>query len=164
MEENLALMAKRLAGTGVSLRAHAKTHKSPWLARKQMALGAVGVCCQKVSEAEVMVEGGVENVLVSSEVTAVSKLRRLAALARHARLMVVVDHPQGVAMLSEADDGGRSGNRRAHRRGRGPGALRRGAGGCGGGTGPARGSGEGDSNSRVFRPTRAEPSMWMDLQ
>ena len=102
MEENLALMAKRLAGTGVRLRAHAKTHKSPWLARKQMALGAVGVCCQKVSEAEVMVEGGVENVLVSSEVTAVSKLRRLAALARHASLMVVVDHPQGVAMLSEA--------------------------------------------------------------
>ncbi len=102
MEENLALMAKRLEGTGVRLRAHAKTHKSPWLARKQMALGAVGVCCQKVSEAEVMVEGGVGNVLVSSEVTAASKLRRLAALARHANLMVVVDHPQGVAMLSEA--------------------------------------------------------------
>ena len=102
MEENLALMAKRLEGTGVRLRAHAKTHKSPWLARKQMALGAVGVCCQKVSEAEVMVEGGVENVLVSSEVTAVSKLKRLAALARHTKLMVVVDHPQGVAMLAEA--------------------------------------------------------------
>ena len=102
MEENLALMAKRLEGTGVRLRAHAKTHKSPWLARKQMALGAVGVCCQKVSEAEVMVEGGVGNVLVSSEVTAVSKLKRLAALARHTDLMVVVDHPQGVAMLAEA--------------------------------------------------------------
>ena len=102
MEENLALMAKRLEGTGVRLRAHAKTHKSPWLGRKQMALGAVGVCCQKVSEAEVMVEGGIENVLVSSEVTAVSKLKRLAALARHASLMVVVDHPQGVAMLAEA--------------------------------------------------------------
>ena len=102
MEENLALMANRLAGTGVRLRAHAKTHKSPWLARKQMALGAVGVCCQKVSEAEVMVEGGVGNVLVSSEVTAASKLKRLAALARHTDLMVVVDHPQGVAMLSEA--------------------------------------------------------------
>ncbi len=102
MEENLALMAKRLEGTGVSLRAHAKTHKSPWLASKQVALGAVGVCCQKVSEAEVMVEGGIENVLVSSEVTAVSKLRRLAALAHHANLMVVVDHPQGVSMLAEA--------------------------------------------------------------
>ena len=102
MEENLALMAKRLEGTGVRLRAHAKTHKSPWLASKQVALGAVGVCCQKVSEAEVMVEGGIENVLVSSEVTAASKLRRLAALARHANLMVVVDHPQGVAMLAEA--------------------------------------------------------------
>ncbi|MYA96423.1 MAG: DSD1 family PLP-dependent enzyme [Nitrospinae bacterium] len=102
MEKNLTLMAKRLEGTGVRLRAHAKTHKSPWLASKQVALGAVGVCCQKVSEAEVMVEGGIENVLVSSEVTAASKLRRLAALARHANLMVVVDHPQGVSMLAEA--------------------------------------------------------------
>ncbi len=101
-EGNLARMASRLAGTGVGLRAHAKTHKSPWFARKQLALGAVGVCCQKVSEAEVMVAGGVENVLVSSEVTAASKLARLAALARHARLMVVVDHPRGAAMLSEA--------------------------------------------------------------
>ncbi len=102
MEENLALMATRLQGSGARLRAHAKTHKSPWIARKQMELGAVGVCCQKVSEAEVMIAGGVENVLVSSEVTAASKLRRLAALTRHAELMVVVDHPRGVEMLSEA--------------------------------------------------------------
>lgn len=102
MEENLARMAARLEGTGVRLRAHAKTHKSPWLAKKQIALGAVGACCQKVSEAEVMVAGGVEDALVSSEVTAVPKLRRLAALARHARLTAVVDHPRGAAMLSEA--------------------------------------------------------------
>ncbi len=102
MEENLALMAERLEGANVRLRAHAKTHKSPWIARKQIALGAVGVCCQKVSEAEVMIAGGVEDVLVSSEVTAASKLGRLAALARHARLMVVVDHPEGARMLSEA--------------------------------------------------------------
>ena len=46
MEENLARMAARLEGTGVRLRAHAKTHKSPWLAKKQIALGAVGACCQ----------------------------------------------------------------------------------------------------------------------
>jgi len=102
MEENLARMAARLEGTGVRLRAHAKTHKSPWLAKKQIALGAVGVCCQKVSEAEVMVAGGVEDALVSSEVAAASKLGRLAALARHARIAAVVDHPRGAAMLSEA--------------------------------------------------------------
>lgn len=102
MERNLRRMAERLKGSGLRLRAHAKTHKSPLLARKQMDLGAVGVCCQKVAEAEVMVAGGVEDVLVSSEVTAASKLRRLAALTRHARMRVVVDHPQGAGMLSQA--------------------------------------------------------------
>ncbi|MEE9274852.1 MAG: alanine racemase, partial [bacterium] len=102
MERNLARMASRLAGGPLRLRAHAKTHKSPFLARKQMDLGAVGVCCQKVGEAEVMVTGGIGDVLVSSEVTAPAKLRRLAALAPHARLMAVVDHPLGAGMLSEA--------------------------------------------------------------
>jgi len=102
MERNLQRMADNLKGTGLHLRAHAKTHKSPLLARKQMDLGAVGVCCQKVGEAEVMVEGGIGDILVSSEVASPSKLRRLAALARHAQIMVVVDHPQGAQMLSEA--------------------------------------------------------------
>ncbi|MEE9256837.1 MAG: alanine racemase, partial [bacterium] len=68
MERNLAKMAGRLAGSALRLRAHSKTHKSPILARKQMELGAVGVCCQKVSEAEVMVAGGVQDILISSEV------------------------------------------------------------------------------------------------
>jgi 3-hydroxy-D-aspartate aldolase len=102
MERNLDRMAENLEGTGMKLRAHGKTHKSPYLARKQIARGAVGVCCQKVSEAEVMAEGGVENILVSSEVVSASKLRRLAALTRHTELMVVVDHPQGAEMLSAA--------------------------------------------------------------
>ncbi|MEK6712530.1 MAG: DSD1 family PLP-dependent enzyme, partial [Nitrospinota bacterium] len=102
MERNLRRMAGNLKGSGLHLRAHAKTHKSPLLARKQMDLGAVGVCCQKVAEAEVMVAGGVGDILVSSEVTAASKLRRLAALTAHARMMVVVDHPQGAELLSQA--------------------------------------------------------------
>ncbi|MFP6870974.1 MAG: DSD1 family PLP-dependent enzyme [Nitrospinota bacterium] len=102
MERNLQKMADRLAGGGLRLRAHSKTHKSPILARKQMELGAVGVCCQKVSEAEVMVAGGVQDILVSSEVVSPPKLRRLMALARHARLMVVVDDPRGAELLSEA--------------------------------------------------------------
>ena len=102
MERNLRRMAGNLKGSGLHLRAHAKTHKSPLLARKQLDLGAVGVCCQKVAEAEVMVEGGIGDILVSSEVAAPSKLRRLAALTAHARMMVVVDHPQGAELLSRA--------------------------------------------------------------
>ncbi len=102
MDRNLKRMAERLAGGQLRLRPHAKTHKSPILARKQLDLGAMGICCQKPSEAEVMVAGGVTDILVSSEVASPAKLRRLAALAFHARLLVVVDHRRGVEMLSEA--------------------------------------------------------------
>ena len=58
-ERNLRRLADRVQGTGVRLRPHAKTHKCPVIALKQIELGAVGVCCQKVSEAEAMVYGGV---------------------------------------------------------------------------------------------------------
>src|SRR3546814_19172394 len=58
-ERNLARMARAVEGSGARLRPHSKTHKSPVIALRQMALGAVGVCCQKVSEAEIMVLGGV---------------------------------------------------------------------------------------------------------
>jgi D-serine deaminase-like pyridoxal phosphate-dependent protein len=56
--------------TGVRLRPHAKSTNPPRWPRRQMALGAVGVCCQKVAEAEVMVAGGITDVLVSNEVAA----------------------------------------------------------------------------------------------
>jgi D-serine deaminase-like pyridoxal phosphate-dependent protein len=101
-ERNLQRMADFAAKAGVRLRAHAKTHKSPVIAAKQMALGAVGVCCQKVSEAEVMVEGGIGNVLVTNEVAGAAKLDRLSALARRATIGVCVDDPAGVAELEAA--------------------------------------------------------------
>ena len=56
-------MGVRNSETKVKLRPHAKAHKSPVIAREQMALGAVGVCCQKVDEAEEMVRGGKETIL-----------------------------------------------------------------------------------------------------
>jgi D-serine deaminase-like pyridoxal phosphate-dependent protein len=101
-ERNLRRMADFAARAGVRLRAHAKTHKSPVIAAKQVALGAVGVCCQKVSEAEVMVEGGIGNVLVSNEVAGAAKLDRLAALARRASVGICVDDPANVAELEAA--------------------------------------------------------------
>ncbi|MFV0295420.1 MAG: alanine racemase, partial [Hyphomicrobiaceae bacterium] len=67
-ERNLKRMADAVRKAGVRLRPHAKTHKSPIIGRKQMALGAVGLCCQKVSEAAAMVEGGISDVFVSNEV------------------------------------------------------------------------------------------------
>jgi 3-hydroxy-D-aspartate aldolase len=67
-----------------------------------MALGAVGVCCQKVSEAEIMVAGGVADVLVSNEVAGAAKLERLAALACRAKIGVCVDDADNVAELEAA--------------------------------------------------------------
>ncbi len=101
-ESNLQRMALAAKQFGVRLRAHSKTHKSPLIALKQVALGAVGVCCQKVSEAEVMVQGGVKDVLVSNEVVGRQKLERLAALARHATIGICVDNVRNVEALSAA--------------------------------------------------------------
>ncbi|MFQ5896258.1 MAG: DSD1 family PLP-dependent enzyme, partial [Nitrospinota bacterium] len=72
------------------------------LAHKQLALGATGVCCQKVGEAEVMVAAGVGDVLVANEVVGQEKSRRLAALAHHARVTVAVDHPENARAHASA--------------------------------------------------------------
>src|SRR5437868_12086032 len=99
-ERNLQLMAQAVAGRGVRVRAHAKTHKCPEIARRQIAAGAIGVCCQKVSEAEAMVDGGIDNVLISNEVVGAQKLERLAALSQRARLGVCVDDPENLQALA----------------------------------------------------------------
>ncbi len=101
-EANLDRMAALLAPTGVKLRAHAKTHKSPVIAKLQMARGAVGQCVQKVAEAEVLAWGGIPDILVSNEVVGGAKLARLCALARIAKVAVCVDDAAQVAMLEEA--------------------------------------------------------------
>src|SRR6185503_13867092 len=101
-ERNLQRMADFVRAAGVRLRPHSKTHKSPIIAAKQVALGALGVCCQKVSEAEVMVAGGVGDVLVSNEVAGAGKLDRLAALARRAKVAVCTDDAGSVAEIEAA--------------------------------------------------------------
>lgn len=99
-ERNLARMADALRGSQVRLRAHAKSHKTPEIALRQVALGAVGICCQKVSEAAVFVAAGIRDVLVTNQVMGEAKLRHLAELARGARMGVLVDHPQQVRALA----------------------------------------------------------------
>ncbi|KAB2910956.1 MAG: DSD1 family PLP-dependent enzyme [Hyphomicrobiaceae bacterium] len=101
-ERNLERMADFAARTGIRVRPHAKTHKSPEIAKRQIALGAVGVCCQKVAEAEVLVAGGVGDVLISNEVAGAAKLDRLAALARQARIGVCADDIDNVAEIEAA--------------------------------------------------------------
>ncbi|MFA5028208.1 MAG: DSD1 family PLP-dependent enzyme, partial [Candidatus Methylomirabilota bacterium] len=102
-ERNLDRMAKAVAGRPVRLRPHAKSHKCPAIALRQIARGAVGVCCQKVDEAEAMVHGGVGNVLVTNEIVGARKLARLAALATGpAWVGVCADHPENVTALNAA--------------------------------------------------------------
>jgi D-serine deaminase-like pyridoxal phosphate-dependent protein len=86
----------------VRVRAHAKTHKCPEIGKRQVAAGAVGVCCQKVSEAEAMVAGGIGDVLISNEIVGARKLGRLAALAKRARIGVCVDNADNVRELQAA--------------------------------------------------------------
>jgi D-serine deaminase-like pyridoxal phosphate-dependent protein len=101
-ERNLQRMESALRGSNVRLRPHAKSHKCPEIALRQMALGAVGVCCQKVSEAAVFVKAGIADILVTNEVMGDAKLRQLAPLARRARIGVLADHPQQVQALAAA--------------------------------------------------------------
>jgi 3-hydroxy-D-aspartate aldolase len=88
-ERNLDAMAAYAASANMRLRPHAKTHKSPHVALAQASRGAVGQCCQKVSEAEVLVDGGISDVLVSNEVVGEAKVRRLAELATRASFLSV---------------------------------------------------------------------------
>jgi len=102
-ERNVARMKTYAETAGIRLRPHAKTHKSADIALYQMQSGgAVGICCQKVSEAEALVRGGVTDVLVANEVADPKKIDRLARLAKSAHVAVCVDDPAIVAILSEA--------------------------------------------------------------
>src|SRR3984893_2294622 len=99
-DRNVAKMAGFAKAAGVRVRPHAKTHKSPAIALRQIAHGAVGQCVQKVGEAEALVRGGISDVLVSNQVIGERKLRRLAALARDATIALCFDSPEQVDAAS----------------------------------------------------------------
>ncbi len=102
-ERNVSRMREFVEAKGIRHRAHAKTHKSADIALYQIeAGGACGVCCQKVSEAEALVAGGVKDVLVSNQVVDPAKIDRLAAMAKKARVLVCVDSASNVTDLSAA--------------------------------------------------------------
>lgn len=100
LERNIAKMQALADEMGVRLRVHGKMHKSSHIALLQIAAGATGVCCQKVSEAEAFVRGGVTDILVSNQVIDPAKIDRLVRLATRARIIVCVDNIDNVAELS----------------------------------------------------------------
>lgn len=103
LERNIARMAEAARAAGMRLRPHGKMHRSVDVARLQIAAGAVGLCAQKVSEAEAFVRGGITDILVTNEVRGDAKIDRLARLPlRGARIGVCVDDIGNIADLSGA--------------------------------------------------------------
>jgi D-serine deaminase-like pyridoxal phosphate-dependent protein len=109
LTRNIERMAAFAASKGLKLRPHAKTHKSPEIALRQAEAGAVGACCAKLGEAEVLADGGVTRGLhITSPVVSVPAIARLVALnARTEDLMCVVDSVDNVRALGEAAKGGK---------------------------------------------------------
>ena len=104
LERNVKKMGDYAMAHGMRHRVHGKMHKSVDVAKLQIDLGgACGVCCQKVSEAEVFVRGGIKDVMVSNQVRDPAKIDRLARLPKlGARILVCVDEAENVADLSAA--------------------------------------------------------------
>src|SRR5881409_3536723 len=102
-ERNLRRMAAHARASGKNLRPHAKTHRCPEIARRQVAAGALGVACAKLGEAEVMTRFGIHGLLITTEVVAPSAIRRLTRLVAEAPdTMVVVDNAENVDALARA--------------------------------------------------------------
>ncbi|MCP5264482.1 MAG: DSD1 family PLP-dependent enzyme [Burkholderiaceae bacterium] len=101
-ERNLSRLHERANTLGVRVRSHAKAHKCVEIARRQIAAGAVGLCVQKLAEAEVFVAAGFKDVLLTNQIASIAKAQRLAALTEHARIGVCVDAPEHIELLARA--------------------------------------------------------------
>lgn len=99
---NLEKMHGYLRQVKTNIRPHVKSHKTPAIAHLQMKAGAIGLCCATIGEAEVMVYSGLDNILIANEIIGEVAIRRTINLARHAKIMVVVDELANVRDLSAA--------------------------------------------------------------
>jgi D-serine deaminase-like pyridoxal phosphate-dependent protein len=102
VERNIARIQKACEAAGVANRPHIKTHKSPLLAKMQIAAGASGITCQKLGEAEVMAEAGIDDILISYNLIGDEKMARLGALQRKANMTVAADNSTVIAGLPKA--------------------------------------------------------------
>ncbi|WJR75425.1 D-TA family PLP-dependent enzyme [Bradyrhizobium sp. NP1] len=102
VERNIARVQAACDAAGVANRPHIKTHKSPLLARIQVAAGARGITCQKLGEAEVMADAGIDDILISYNLIGEEKMARLAALQAKASMTVAADNSTVIAGLPKA--------------------------------------------------------------
>jgi D-serine deaminase-like pyridoxal phosphate-dependent protein len=102
LERNIAKMAAFLEDKPAGLRPHAKTHKCPAIAWKQLRAGAIGITCAKIGEAEVMAQAGICDILIANQIIGPHKITRLVNLARTTEVMVAVEEEANARALSEA--------------------------------------------------------------
>jgi len=102
VERNIARVQAACDAAGVANRPHIKTHKSPELAKLQIAAGARGITCQKLGEAEVMADAGIDDILISYNLLGDEKMARLGALLGRINVTVAADNPVVVADLTKA--------------------------------------------------------------
>jgi len=102
MEANILHLAQFMRQNGKNWRPHAKAHKTPAIAHKQIEAGAIGITCAKLGEAEVMVASGIKDILIGNQVVGRSKVARLAALQKHADVKSAVDSLYNVQEISQA--------------------------------------------------------------
>ena len=104
LDHNMDVIADYYRGRSAKLRPHSKNHKTPALAHRQMRRGGTigGVCAAKVSEAEVMVHGGIPSVFITSEIVDPVKIGRLCGLAQQTEILVACDDPKNARALSQA--------------------------------------------------------------
>lgn len=104
VERNIARVQALCDAAGVANRPHIKTHKTPIIARMQRVAGAKGITCQKLGEAEVMVDGGLDDILISYNILGEDKVGRLGRLNRRAQVTVAADNPVTIAGLPRAGE------------------------------------------------------------
>src|SRR4029077_14103623 len=102
VERNIGRVQKLCDQAGVANRPHIKTHKSPLLAQMQIAAGAKGITCQKLGEAEIMADAGIDAILISYNLIGEEKMARLGALQAKASMTVAADNSTVIAGLPQA--------------------------------------------------------------
>lgn len=101
LERNIEGMATHCDQLGIPLRVHTKTHKVPEIAKLQIAAGSEGITCQKLGEAEVMVDAGIDNILIPYNIVGKPKLKRLTALVQRAKIIVALDSEETATGISQ---------------------------------------------------------------
>ena len=100
-EENIKKMQSFANDNSVSMRPHSKTNKSPYWAKKQIEAGAIGICCAKLGEAEMMAAGGVKEILIPNQIVTPEKIKRLVEVNKKSKVMIAVENYDNVSKLSE---------------------------------------------------------------